>query len=386
MKKILILLSLLLAVTLTACDFGSSSLPGEDLLKEEETTAAPGEETSSPESGETQTIDYSAPFDENGYFKNVKASDIVTLPDYKNIEIPADVAAADPEEVEEMVDELLNSYAEEVKILDRAVADGDTLFIDYEGKINGVAFEGGSTQGFGTSVTIGVTNYIPGFLDQLIGHMPGETFDINVTFPETYGVENLNGKDAVFTITIHYISGELIVPTLTDEFVKENLTSLYGFETTQDVIDYITDTIIAGQIPGYLNEYILEHSTISEIPAPVLAFQEDYMVETFRQYAEYYGISLEEYLTNLENVSSIEELKAKYRETNEEGARFSLVFQAISEKEGLKPTEEIVSQFFAGMDVSDPTPYYEFYGKNYMMMVIMNQTVSDFLLASVSAS
>lgn len=85
------------------------------------------------------------------------------------------------------------------------VADGDTVNIDYVGTVDGVEFEGGNTKGRGTDLTIGSGRYIDDFEEQLIGHHPGETVEVNVTFPENYGKEELNGKDAVFTVTINGI-------------------------------------------------------------------------------------------------------------------------------------------------------------------------------------
>ena len=123
---------------------------------------------------------------------------------------------------------------------DRAVADGDSVNIDYVGRVDGTEFEGGSTQGNGTVVTIGVTQYIDDFLDQLVGHKPGETFDVNVTFPEEYGVEELNGKDAVFSVTINYIQ-ETKQPDVTDEWVEKTLKDKYGWTTVAEMNKEIRD-------------------------------------------------------------------------------------------------------------------------------------------------
>lgn len=98
-------------------------------------------------------------------------------------------------------DSILSEYPDTVQVKDREVKDGDSVNIDYVGSIDGEEFDGGNTNGEGTTVTIGQTEYIDDFLEQLIGHKPGETFDVNVTFPEDYGQEALNGKDAVFKTT-----------------------------------------------------------------------------------------------------------------------------------------------------------------------------------------
>lgn len=123
--------------------------------------------------------------------------------------------------MQSQIDKTLSSYTKTNQITDenRLIEDGDTVNIDYVGSVDGVEFEGGSTDGKGATVTIGVTNFIDGFLDQLIGHAPGENFDINVTFPDPYtNNTDLSGKDAVFNITINYIE-EKITPEFDDDFI-----------------------------------------------------------------------------------------------------------------------------------------------------------------------
>ena len=152
-------------------------------------------------------IDYSKYIDENGFWKDIHALDYVTLPEYKGVEIPAEEIEPTEEEIESNRQSLLSQWAYYDEVTDRAVEDGDTVNIDYVGSVDGVEFTGGNTNGAGTTVTIGVTSYIDDFLEQLIGHKPGETFDVNVTFPDDYNDSTdadgntvvLAGKDAVFT-------------------------------------------------------------------------------------------------------------------------------------------------------------------------------------------
>ena len=129
---------------------------------------------------------FSSGLTEEGFLQGVTASEIVTLPQYKGIEVPQDVTVASAEEMEAELESILANYVEYEQVTDRPVEDGDTVNIDYVGSVDGVEFEGGSTQGAGTTVTIGVTSYIDDFLEQLIGHTPGENFDIEVTFPDPY--------------------------------------------------------------------------------------------------------------------------------------------------------------------------------------------------------
>ncbi len=117
---------------------------------------------------------YSSEIDDNDFWKNVTALDHVELCDYQNISIPSDVYQITDDAVQTEIDSILEGYATSTQVTDRAVADGDTVNIDYIGTIDGVEFEGGSTEGEGSEVTIGVTGFIDDFLEQLIGHMPGK--------------------------------------------------------------------------------------------------------------------------------------------------------------------------------------------------------------------
>ncbi|MFV0401775.1 MAG: FKBP-type peptidyl-prolyl cis-trans isomerase [Oscillospiraceae bacterium] len=144
-------------------------------------TEVPAE--SSEVAAEAFVFIHSDGIDENGFWDGVKALDHVELPEYEGLTIPADVHTVSEEAIQSEVDGLLANYTTENQVTDRAVVDGDTVNIDYVGSVDGVEFEGGNTQGGGTSVTIGVTQYIDDFLEQIIGHSPGETFNVEVTFP-----------------------------------------------------------------------------------------------------------------------------------------------------------------------------------------------------------
>ena len=149
---------------------------------------------------------YSDGLTDDGFFKGVTALDNVVLPDYKAYTMPEDLTVATEAEIKAKIEEIKSTFATSEKDVDteRAVVNGDYINIDYVGKIDGVEFEGGSTQGAGSDVTIGSKTFIDGFEDQIIGHKAGETFDITVTFPEDYGNADLAGKEAVFTITVNH--------------------------------------------------------------------------------------------------------------------------------------------------------------------------------------
>ncbi|MBE6563667.1 MAG: hypothetical protein E7655_00080 [Ruminococcaceae bacterium] len=382
MKKLTLLLTLLLVAALAV----SCQNPIEPFDKGEQTTEnAQSDEavvTESPaDSTEPAALDFSAAFDEKGYWKDVKASELVAAMTYKGMSIPKSVHTVSDDAIQTEVDNLLASFATTEKITDAALQNGDTVNIDYVGKIDGVAFEGGSTQGMGTTVTIGVTSYIDDFLEQLIGHKPGETFDIEVTFPDNYHATDLAGKDAIFTVTINYIEGAAITPVFDNAFVEANLTAAYGWKTTDEVKEQLKQSLQNDAIRAYVSEQ-LTAVTVSSIPQSVMEFQEAYMMDTYRQYAAYYSVDLPTFLSTYEGVADEAALKEKYKTVNETNAKLSLVYQAIAEAESIAPSDADVTAYFASSGMGDASQYEAVYGMNYLKMIAMNAAVEDFIIAN----
>ena len=144
----------------------------------------------------------------------------VDLGTYKGIEYTQTKTEVTDSNVETRLSQWVMGFGETVKKTEGTAESGDTVGIDYVGRVDGVEFEGGSTKGAGTEITLGSSGYVAGFDDQIVGHKPGETFEVKVTFPENYGKEELNGKPAVFETTLNYIS-KMEYPELTDELVAE---------------------------------------------------------------------------------------------------------------------------------------------------------------------
>lgn len=322
---------------------------------------------------------YSSEIDDNGYWKNVTALDCVELCDYQNISIPGDVHQITDDAIQTEIDSILEEYATSTQVTDRAVADGDTVNIDYVGTIDGVEFEGGSTEGEGSEVTIGVTSFIDDFLEQLIGHMPGETFDVEVTFPDDYVEEELNGKDAVFAVTINYIA-ESKIPELTDAFVEENLSETNGWATVTEMKEGIKSDLQESAIYNYLADYLVENTVISVLPESILKYQEDYLVFYYQDCASYYGVELSEFLSTYVGVSSTDELLETYSEDNQKTASLYLIIQAIAEDASLSVDETTVANYFKTyVGVDDYSDYEEAYGMPYLKLSALNQAVMDYL-------
>ena len=137
---------------------------------------------------------------------------------YLGIEIEKKVAEVTEEAIAEEIDRVRERNSRMIDITDRAAKDGDSVNIDFEGFVDGVAFDGGKAEKF--DLKLGSGQFIPGFEEQIVGHVIGDAFDVNVTFPAEYGAENLAGKAATFKVTLNGIK-ETELPALDDEFAKD---------------------------------------------------------------------------------------------------------------------------------------------------------------------
>ncbi len=318
---------------------------------------------------------YSGPLRENGRY-DLTATDYVKIDKefIKNIVIPKSVHTASEDDITVALAGILSPFADSTVHLDREIKLGDTVNIDYVGSIDGVEFAGGNTAGAGTDVTIGVTSYIDDFLFQLIGHKAGETVNVEVTFPEDYGKEELNGKDAVFVTKINYI---LKTPELTDAFVKENLSD-YGCETANELLDIIKESITAQAIDTFINNVLATGFEVKEIPEAMLQHQYDQLIEYYRDYGSYYGMELDAFLSAMDVTKEqlIEESKAEC----ESIAKLILVCQAIAETIGYEPKDTDVLAYFGKLNgTTDITDYKEIYGMPYLKYVVTEDHILSYI-------
>lgn len=297
--------------------------------------------------------------DDTSYLSGITASDYVELPDdYKHQSV--EVAKPDDptdEEVEQRIQAVLqsNGALEEV---DRKVEEGDTVNIDYVGKIDGEEFAGGSGS---YDLLIGSGAFIEGFEDGLIGAKKGETLDLNLKFPDDYPSEDVAGKDVVFTVTVNKISEY----ALSDDFVKSlNLTNDFGQAVTDvDTFrEYIRSNMIEENEGTYtwlikheIDNNLLETVTFKQdIPASMLesyyfqyqnylsnAASSNYMdLATFMQ--KQYGATADNYDTMI-------------RDFAKQGAQLGLIYQAIADERELNPTEEEIRTAIAEYVKTDTT-------------------------------
>ncbi len=313
--------------------------------------------------------------DENGHFEGVKASEIVTLPEYEGIEIDKSVTTVSEEDLQEQIDIILEDHVTYEQIKEGTIEDGTTVNIDYVGSVDGVEFSGGSTGGMGTIVTIGVTNYIDGFLEQLIGHKPGENFDINVTFPDPY--ENnteLSGKDAVFNITVNYIQGEAIEAELTDKLASE-----YGFENVDALKADISEWLLFSQAYEVFNT-IVEGTVCENIPDSVIDYFKNIDMKQYEYYASMYGVTVEEFITQYGEYESVDAYIEERMESYKEQAKICLTAQAIAELENITVSSEYVTN-------SNYADYVAQYGEAYIKQFLLTQEViPDFIVENAKVA
>lgn len=261
----------------------------------------------------------------------------VKLGKYKGVKVEkADMAVTD-EEVDEVIERERENNARNIAIEDRAVKDGDMTVLDFEGFVDGEAFEGGKGENY--PLTIGSGAFIPGFEEQLVGAEIGKEVEVNVTFPEDYQAENLKGKAAVFKCTVKEIK-EKELPELDDEFASE----VSEFETLaeykEDVKKNLEEKKVKEARENKEREAVEAVVDLSEmdIPEAMIETQQRQMVDEFAQRITMQGLSMEQYFqftgTNyqqmLENVKPQAEKRIQSR----------LVLEAIAEAEKIEVSDE----------------------------------------------
>lgn len=269
------------------------------------------------------------------YLSGINVADYVTLGEYKGVEVSVDAPVVTDEYLDSYIDYVLQSNMVTTEITDRPVEEGDIVNIDYEGKIDGVAFDGGTAQGY--DLTIGSGTFIDGFEDGLIGAETGETVDVNVTFPENYQGEEVAGKDAVFTVTVNSISVETL-PELTDEFVQG---LDVGVNTVEEYRQYAYDLLMEEEQATHdsnaeiaVLEAVMAGSQIQDPPEDMTNRYYNRIIDNMTYYASLYGYDLETFLS-MQGTS-----EDAIRESAVQAGQEIIVMQAIADAEGLSVTNE----------------------------------------------
>ena len=335
-----------------------------------------------------ETTDYSIGLTDDGLIESVSAKDYVTLCDYKNMTFNYEDLAVSDEDLETYINGLLDDYKGYTMDEDRTVAMGDEINIDYVGSIDGVEFEGGSTQGAGTDITVGSAGYIDDFEEQLVGHKAGESFDINVTFPEDYANADVAGKDAVFAITVNGIYEK---PEFNDDFVQTYLSE--EARTADAFIQNYKDEQYNEKLEQQIEDYILKNSTVNSYPnkyvKKLMQLVKGSAIEQYKSYNEYYQSSYGQTMySSFDDYTGMDrkEYYASARTDAEEIADRNLIYQAIYEDAGLNITDESKKEVLAGYGIGEDyyTEIEETYGKGYLSQSAIVYTVLDYLKGIVT--
>ena len=261
----------------------------------------------------------------------------VELGKYKGIEISKVEYPVKDNDVEHELEHMQEHNARLITIEDRALEKGDISTIDFEGFVDGVAFEGGKAEGH--ELEIGSGSFIPGFEDQLIGMKIDEEKEIKVTFPKEYFSKDLAGKEATFKVKLHQIKKKEL-PKLDDEFAKD----VSEFDTLAELKASIKEKIEKSneQRAKYETEEaaikaVCENAKL-EIPSGMVELEIDNMLKDFEQRLSYQGLNLEQYLKMIGRTE--EEMRKEYEEKIKEAIKSRLVLEAIIDAEKIEAKEE----------------------------------------------
>ena len=216
-------LTLCMGLSLVACSKSTDKVKPDTSAKPEASATASGSPSATAAADSTKKPEKIYTQEQEIKFQTRDISGYVTLGEYKGVSVKAVEATVTDQDVEDQIQKTLKdnaTYKDTAK--GYKAANGDQVVIDFVGKVNGKAFDGGSAKD--QTLVLGSKQFIDGFEDQIVGHKAGTTFDINVTFPENYGSKELAGKAAVFTITLDSIKNT-VIPELNDAFVKKQSTT-----------------------------------------------------------------------------------------------------------------------------------------------------------------
>lgn len=333
----------------------------------------------------TQTVassDYGAMLNEDGTIKDINPLDYIEAFDYKNMSVSREDIAYSEEALNAEIDSLLSQY----KTLETDTAltakDGDTLNIDYVGTVDGIAFEGGDTEGNGADLTLGSGTYIDTFEAQLVDSHPGDQVTVNVTFPQDYTNEELQGKAAVFEVTVN---GIYVTPEFTDEFVAENFSEYAS--TAEEYKAYLKETNERTNLEAYVETKLQEtakatgyHEKYIKYLKGIGKYEQETYYESYNQM--YYAFTGSYPYSSFQDYTgmSLSEFETYLTEESQTRSVLDLAYQYIFTDAGLSISdadyEEKVSQ------LGETTA--QTYGKSYVMQMLIQDKVIQYLADNVT--
>ena len=264
----------------------------------------------------------------------------ITLGDYKSVKVEKEALDVNDEKVNAEI-EIMRSNAGKLKEVadDEAAKDKDVANINFEGFIDGEAFDGGKAEGF--DLTLGSKSFIDTFEDQIIGHKKGDEFDVNVTFPEEYHAESLKGKPAVFKVKVNSIKRK------EEAELNEDLAKELGYDSVEDLKAKTKENLIKREETRIENEYkgkvvdAVVDGVNFEIPEAIVEREIQFQINRFAQQLQMQGMSLNQYFEM--TGQNIEKMRESIKESAEKSVKRDLVLNEIAKVEKVEATEEEVN-------------------------------------------
>lgn len=271
---------------------------------------------------------------------------VATLGQYKGIEAPKANVTVTDEEVDEDIKQLASRNSS-ISTVERAAKDGDTVIIDFDGYMDGVAFDGGKGENY--TLRLGSGTFIPGFEDQVVGMAAGDEKDVEVTFPADYGTQELAGKPATFKVKVHEVK-ETLVPVLDDEFAKDVSETA---ETLEDLKKERREKLEKDKADeaehNFKNEVVKKAMDNLEvvIPDAMVEAQLDDMMNQYAMNMQSSGFTLEQYAQMMG--TTIQGLREQSREGAVQQIRNTLLLEKVAEEENIQVTDEELEEEYQTM-------------------------------------
>ena len=264
----------------------------------------------------------------------------ITLGEYKGVEVEKETLDITDEKVNAEIERLKEGAAKLKEVEADATAElNDVANIDFEGFIDGEAFEGGKAEGF--DLTLGSHSFIDNFEDQIVGHKKGDEFDVTVMFPENYGAENLAGKPAIFKVKVNSIKRKEEAE-LNDDLAKE-----LGYDSLEDLnaktresLTKREETRINNEFKGKVVEAVVANTNV-EVPAELTNREVEYQINRFAQQLQMQGISLEQYFQM--TGQTLDKMREESREMAEKSVKTELVLSEITKAENIEVNDDEVN-------------------------------------------
>jgi trigger factor len=274
----------------------------------------------------------------------------VTLADYKQMDLSGiEKQTVTDEDINLQIASILDYYAQATYLESGIVEDGSIVYISFNGYIDGQLIEGASTTGY--ELTIGSNEMIPGFESGLIGHNVGDTFELDLRFPDDYYYTEYQGKDVKFDVTIiNLVSYE--APEWNDEFVAKNLeyssTKEYEEFLRQDMENYYNGAYIE-QVNAVLVQYLIENSIVENIPQEEIDTYYNDGVNYYKQIAESYGYAFEDFVVDYMGYPDMASFEEEFKSSAIDDLKYKYITFAIAKEKGYNLTQSIFDNFLSQM-------------------------------------